>query len=58
MAKVGLGQREHIDMKTTTDGDLPETHNGSGIAEGGVLKDESFNPPLNLNRITNDEFST
>ena len=26
MAKAGLGQREHIDMKTTTDGDLPETH--------------------------------
>jgi len=33
------------------------THNVLRLCAGGALKHESFNPPLNFNRITNDEFS-
>ena len=31
--------------------------NGFGLCAGGASRHESFNPPLNLNRITNDEYS-
>ena len=31
--------------------------NGLWLCAGGALKHESFNPPLNFNRITNDEYN-
>ena len=27
------------------------------LCAGGALKHESFNPPLNFNKITNDEYN-
>jgi hypothetical protein len=33
------------------------SYNGSRLCAGGALKHGSFNPPLNLIKRTNDEFS-
>ena len=33
------------------------TANVLRLCAGGALKHESFNPPLNFNKITNDEYN-
>ena len=35
----------------------PLATNGLRLCAGGALKHGSINPPLNLNRITNDKYS-